>query len=104
MGPRHRRVIWSEGATVELDAAIGYVAEDAPSSAARLLERVLDAAASLADLSGRGRVVPERQDPTIRELLVEPFRLLYKVRDTEVIVLGLIHQRQDYGRWRDSRP
>jgi hypothetical protein len=48
--------------------------------------------------------VPERQDPTIRELLVEPFRLLYKVRDAEVIVLGLIHQRQDYGRWRDSRP
>ena len=104
MGPRHRRVVWSEGATVELDAAMAYIAADSPPSAARLLERILGSAASLADLSERGRMVPERQDPTIRELLVEPFRLLYKVGAEDVIVLGLIHQRQDYDRWRDTRP
>jgi plasmid stabilization system protein ParE len=61
MGPRRRRVAWSEGAHRELDEAIGYVARD---SAARLLNRLLGAAESLAELSERGRTLPELGDPT----------------------------------------
>jgi toxin ParE1/3/4 len=68
-----------------------------------LLKRLLTTAASLETLSDRGRVVPERDDPAIRELLVEPYRLVYSVATDDVVILGLIHQRQDYERWRDAR-
>ena len=54
MGPRRRRVVWSEGASRELDEATGYVAEESLRRAIRLLERLLDAAEALADLSERG--------------------------------------------------
>jgi len=67
------------------------------------LERLLTTAASLETLSDRGRVVPEREDSAIRELLVEPYRLVYSVVADDVVILGLIHQRQDYERWRDAR-
>ena len=63
MGPRRRRVTWSEGAPRELDEAIAHVAEDSPRNAIALLERLLDAGSSLAQLSERGRIVPERGQP-----------------------------------------
>ena len=99
MGPRRRRVTWSEGARRELDEAIAYVAEDSPRNAVALLERLLDAGASLAQLSERGRIVPERGESNIREVQVEPYRLIYSVEDDGVTVLGILHGRRDFDRW-----
>ena len=99
MGPRRRRVTWSEGAHRELDEAIAYVADDSPRNAADLLERILRAGASLSELSERGRILPELGDPSIREVQVEPSRLIYSVGESQVIILGLLHGRRDFDRW-----
>jgi toxin ParE1/3/4 len=98
---RQRRVIWSQGAHRELEEAVRHIAEEAPKAAGALLERLLTTASSLATLSDRGRAVPERQDPAVRELLVKPYRLVYLVSADRVVILGLIHQRQHFDRWRD---
>jgi toxin ParE1/3/4 len=99
MGPRRRRVTWSEGAHRELDEAIGYIAEESPRNAAALLERILEAAASLGEFSERGRILPELGDPSIRELQIEPYRLIYSVDEPQVVILGLLHGRRDFDRW-----
>jgi plasmid stabilization system protein ParE len=99
MGPGRRRVAWSEGASRELDEAISHIAEDSSDSAVRVLERILESAESLSTMGERGRMVPERGDPSVRELLVDPFRLLYHLGESSVVILGLLHQRQDYHRW-----
>ena len=96
MGPRHRRVVWSDGALLEVEEALSYVATESPRAAARLVGQILAAAESLSTLSERGRVVPERGDPTIRELIVQPFRLIYHVAESEIVVLGLLHHRRDW--------
>lgn len=100
MGSRRRRVIWTEGALQDLDSNISFIAEDSVQNALDLLERILESAASLDELSERGRLVPESFDPDVRQLLVEPFRLLYCVGESEVTILGLVHQRQDFEHWR----
>ena len=99
MGVGRRRVVWSEGARRELDEAVSYVAEESLDSAIRLLERILESVQSLSTLSERGRLVPERGDPDIRELLIDPFRLLYHLGDSKIVVLGVLHQRQDHQKW-----
>ena len=99
MGPRRRRVAWSEGARRELDEAIGYVAEDSLQNAISLLERLLEAGESLAELSERGRVLPELGDPGVREIQVEPYRLIYSVSDADVVILGVLHGRRDFDQW-----
>jgi plasmid stabilization system protein ParE len=96
---RRRRVVWALRARRALDEAIGYVAAEAPETAAALLARVLDAAASLAELSERGQMVPEMGDPTLRELLVRPYRLLYEVAGDQVQIVGLLHVRRDFVEW-----
>jgi len=63
------------------------------------LERLLDAAQSLSELEERGRIVPELANPALRELQVEPYRLIYSVSEPAVVVLGVLHQRRDFGGW-----
>lgn len=104
MGPRRRRVVvWSRSARDDLDEAIAYVAEDSPRNAVDLLGRLLQAADSLDELSERGRIVPERGDVRIREVLEKPFRLLYYVGDAEIVILAVLHERRDFEGWNRTR-
>lgn len=100
MGSGHREVVWSQRARDALDEAIGYIWQDAPDSARRLLDRVINTAATLESLSDRGRVVPELADPTYRELLVHPYRLIYQIRGGTVVILALLHEARDFAKWR----
>lgn len=83
-----------------LDEAVAYLAQDSRPAAERLLIAALKAAASLDTFSERGRVIPELDQPTIRELLVERYRLLYEVRPAEVQILAFVHTARDLTRWR----
>jgi hypothetical protein len=65
-----------------------------------VLSQTLDAVASLSTLSERGRVVPELDDPSIREESVFPYRLLDQVRESTVVVLALLRGARDFHTWR----
>ena len=98
MAARARRVVWTEHARYMLDEAIAYVAQDSPPAAQRLLIEALDAAASLDVFSERGRIVPELDQPNIRQLLVQRYRLLCEVTHAEVHILAFIHGARDLTR------
>ena len=78
-----------------LDEAVGYVAQDSRTAAERLLIEALDAASSLDVFSERGRVVPEVNQPNVRQLLVQRYRLLFEVTASEVHILAFIHGARD---------
>ena len=73
-------------------------------AALSVLETVLEAAQSLEDLGQRGRELPELRTPAIRELLSNPFRIVYRVQDEVIEILGLLHQRRDFRLWERSKP
>jgi toxin ParE1/3/4 len=100
MADRRRRVIWTEQAQSALDDILGYIAQDSPQAAKAVLKEALGAADGLATLSERGRIVPELDDPLIREVFVHRYRLLYEVSSEEVIVLAILHGARDFARWR----
>jgi plasmid stabilization system protein ParE len=100
-----RTVNWTLAALADLEAAGDYIARDSPHYAASLITEILAAGRSLAVLSERGRHVPELTDPHLRELIVSPYRLIYRVEGDGVWILALIHARRDFGtawRKRDS--
>jgi plasmid stabilization system protein ParE len=78
-----------------LDDAVSYVAQESRPAAERLLIQALDAASSLDLHSDRGRLVPELDQPNIRQLLVQRYRLLYEVAPTGVQVLAFVHGAKD---------
>lgn len=86
-----RQVIWTEPAWDDLDAAAEYIARDSEYYAAAFVQEVKDAAESLSELAERGQVVPEFGDPSLRELLVRPYRVVYQVLPSEVTIVAVIH-------------
>ena len=42
-----------------------------------------------------GKVVPELGNDTIRELSLYSYRILYEIREPDVVVLAVIHKRRD---------
>ena len=102
MARRRREVIWTLQAQAMLDAALSYIAQDSLPAAQRMLERALEAAASLATLSERGRIVPELETPAIREIFVERYRLIYEVHENKIEVLAFLHGERDFAKWQQS--
>jgi plasmid stabilization system protein ParE len=72
-----RRVAWTDTAWRDLKYVADYIAEDSPGYAAALVRRIRDQARSLEELSERGRIVPELDQPAVRELVVGSYRLIW---------------------------
>ena len=86
-----RAVTWTEAAWKDLEEIADYLARDSRSYAAAFIREMRDAALSLSGFAERGRVVPEISDPAIRELFVRRYRLIYRITEHTVYVLGIIH-------------
>jgi len=79
----------------DLERIADYIAFDSKYYAAAFVREIREAARSLRQVARRGRVVPEISDPTIRELLVGNYRLVYQLRKGEALVIALIHGARD---------
>jgi addiction module RelE/StbE family toxin len=92
------RVRWTEPAWDDVQRQAAYIEQDSPRYAAALIREARDAARSLRQFPSRGRVVPEKNDPTIRELFVfHSYRMLYQVlrQQDEVRVIAFVHGARD---------
>ena len=91
-------VEWTEVALADLGELLEYIEQQQPGAAAPVLERLETAAQRLKTLPLRGRVVPElaRFDVRIyREIIVRPWRILYRVGAERVFVLAVLDSRRD---------
>lgn len=86
-----REVVWSHSATTDLESIIEHIYRDSEFYAAMVARELVSAARSLTTYSERGRVVPEYEDSTVREIIVRRYRLIYRVRSDRVEVLRIIH-------------
>jgi addiction module RelE/StbE family toxin len=74
------KLIWSPQALRDLEAIRDYVATDSPRYAALVVERIVQGVERLSGFPESGRVVPERNDPQLREVIVRPYRVVYRLR------------------------
>ena len=81
------RLIWSPRSIRDLESIHEYIAQDSPPYADLVVQRLVLAPERLRDFPESGRMVPERGAPEIRELIVRPFRLVYRLRGDTVEVV-----------------
>ena len=84
MAARRRPVVWTPSAQAALDGALEYIAQESLEGAQKVLHATLDLATSLEILSERGRIVPELNDPSVREVFVYSYRPIYPIRFARV--------------------
>lgn len=92
------KVHWSGIAEEDLKNIILYVAEDSPTSARNIFQKIKETISSLTLFPERGRVVPELHDQGIflyRELILAPWRIVYRISGKKVYVLSVIDSRQN---------
>jgi len=91
-------VVWSNVAENDLKNIIEYIAADSPSNAFRIFKNIKQIASNLYIFPERGRVVPELRDQGIlqyRELIISPWRLIYRISEKIVYVLSVLDSRQN---------
>ena len=86
-----RTIRWSPEALDDLDEIAAFIGRDSPMRARAVVARLFEAADSLAELSERGRHVPELGRTDMREVFVHNYRVLYRVEPNLVVVSAVIH-------------
>lgn len=92
------KVIWSDTAGLDLERIIEYIAIDSPSNALKVLTRIKKKSNALYIFPERGRIVPELQEFNIlqyREIIIDPWRVIYKVAGKKVFVVSVIDSRRN---------
>jgi addiction module RelE/StbE family toxin len=84
-------ISWTPKGRDDFEAAVRYIERDSPRLAQSFATRIESAVGRLAIFPRSGRVVPEFGRPDIRELIVQSYRIVYRVRGDDVEILTVHH-------------
>jgi plasmid stabilization system protein ParE len=85
------KVRWTDKSRRHLRAIHDYIAADSPKYASRTLDRITRKGDGLKRFPLSGRVVPEYEMETIRQVLEGNYRIIYRVDVNAVVILAVIH-------------
>ena len=85
------QVRWTLQAIDDLDAICLFIARDTPQVAAVFADRAFHATDRLVDPPRMGRIVPELEIETIREIILGNDRIIYRIQENKVQVATIDH-------------
>ena len=97
-------VVWSSAAFEDVEAIAAYIARDSPHYATAEVQRLVEASRQLRLFPESGKRLPESSDPSLRELLVSTYRLIYRVGDAAVTIATVVHQKRSFELGRGRPP
>jgi addiction module RelE/StbE family toxin len=81
------KVLWTENAIEDLLAIKEYISEDSADRAESWILELFNSWESLINLPTRGRTVPEFKQENLRELLIDDYRLVYRIKKTSIEII-----------------
>ena len=91
-------VLWTRTAEGDLLGILEFIAADDPEAALAVLDRIRTGTTRLDRSPRRGRIVPELREHGIaryREIVINPWRVIYRVEEHQVYVLSVIDGRRN---------
>lgn len=83
------QVSWTKKSLKDLKAINDFISLDSSFYAARFISKVIKRVDQLVDHPESGRVVPEKNNPEIRELIEGNYRIFYRFRKGDVTILRI---------------
>ena len=80
------KLIWAPSARLDLKEIASYIAESRPEASARFVKNLFHSIEHLKDFPESGRAVPEFDDPSIREIIRKPCRIVYRIKQQKEII------------------
>jgi len=90
------KVIWSPTALKDIDSIAEFIARDSVDRAALFVLRLMDAADRLQDFSLSGRIIPEMNNPSCREIIYGAYRIMYRIENDDVWITGIVHGARNW--------
>lgn len=90
------QVRWTPQASDDLEAVCRFVARDSARLAGLTAARILRATKVLEETPVAGRVVPERERDDLRELIVAPYRIVYRLQTQACVIICVLHGKQEF--------
>lgn len=86
-----KKILWSNLGLSSLNDIISYIAKDSDLYASNFAKRMLERIEILKTFPQIGRVVPEYNNPRIREIIYQNYRVVYKINDDLIIIVYIGH-------------
>ena len=85
------RIRISSQAADDLEEICLYISKDSPFYAKEVVKNILHSIRVLEKFPKFGRMVPERQNPNVREIIFRGYRIIYQIRGEIVELITVIH-------------
>ena len=85
------KVKWTEHAIEELEDIAEYILKDSEKYAQILVKQVYEMVTQLNQFPQIGRIVPEYNNPNLREILYKNYRIIYLIKDECIEIISVIH-------------
>lgn len=85
-------IVITESAYADLEDIENYISQDSPAIARKFISKIFDKIDQLYSYPESGKAVPEIMDITMRELLLNKYRIIYQLAENSKInILRIVH-------------
>ncbi len=86
------KLVWTEVSRDDLKEIFDFIAEDSARYASITVNKIYQQAQLIIDNPSLGRIIPEFNEKTIRELIVGNYRIVYRIiSEFQVDILRIYH-------------
>jgi toxin ParE1/3/4 len=90
------KLIWTDQAIADLGDIADYIAENSEKYAKLTIEKLFTRPDILKNYPHAGRIVPEKNEETLRELIEGNYRIIYEIISADQInILTVYHSARD---------
>jgi len=87
------KVIWTDPAIEDLKSIKDYISRESEVYALRFVERIINRVDQLINFPRSGRIVPEFEIETLRELIEGNYRIIYKIKPDHIGITRVHHAK-----------
>ena len=85
------RIEWTDRSLEDLNHIHNYIARDSKSYATVFSKKLYETVQKLKDFPNMGRIVPEVNIPSVREIIFQNYRIIYRVRTEYIEIITVFH-------------
>jgi toxin ParE1/3/4 len=86
------KIIWTEKAASHLEAIHQFIAKDSTVYANRFIKILISKTQILKKYPYSGRMLPELQDESIREIIYQNYRIIYRITNKDAVTILAVIQ------------
>lgn len=85
------KIEWSPKSIKNLEEIAEYISQDSPLYAPVFIQKIINSVERLIDFPLSGRIVPEFNKDSIREIIFHNYRIVYRLKESYIEIVLVTH-------------